>query len=142
MRLGSVIGLATGVQISLANFGGASAVGGAGDTVRAGFRFNEDGTIDIRDGAAPTAYAPAGTWRTGGGSGASYEVNVVIDSGPALDVGTVNTDLSLGSTQTFEQHVSNPDADHTNTLTVRIKRVSDGATIETKQVTLSASIVL
>lgn len=140
--LRSIVALSEGVRVSLDDFGGASAVGGTGQVVRAGFRFNSDGTIDERSGAAPTSYSPSGRWRTGGGNAALYEIRVTVNSGPALDVGSAGVDLALTSDRTFEQHVEEPDLDDTNSLFVEIKRVADNSVIDSKTVTLSASIVL
>lgn len=99
----------------------------------AGVRFDSDGNIYERSGTEPTSYSSVGVWLESGSAG-DYTIQGVLDSGDALDTGTLNTDLALSTDRTFEQAATA--ATETSVITFTLKRGSN--TLDTKQVTISA----
>lgn len=128
-------------QGSLEDLESATAIGvttvGNPITVTGGIRFNTDGTIDNLEPPVHNVYEEVGNWFNGVPS-PGYTIRAHVDSGDALDAGSVDTDLALTSNRTFEQSVTGENDSDSSTVTFTLKR--SGVTIDTKQVIISAAV--
>lgn len=71
-----------------------------------GIMFKSDGTVWVKDG---TTYTYRYNWKTGGGTGASYELRVTLDGGSpdSFSTGTMSTWQALSSDREYTRGSSN-----------------------------------
>lgn len=121
---------------TLAGLGNQVADGFGAQLTVAGFRFNANGTLDVRAGLSPTSYSAAPTPWLASGPFTGYDVRVTVTAGLALTLGTTGSWLPLSTDRPFELG-RNTQGLSQSTMTVEIRKDA-GPALVSKSIQLTA----
>jgi len=134
------------VEISARTVTARSTIFGTDISASAGFRLNASGAAEtyVDDDDSAATYTPiSGEWLLGGPAG-NFSSRATLVSGPAPDVGALNTLQNLGTSRQWIQTSTTSGTGsfaEESVLDIEIVRDSDSVTIDTARITLRATAI-